>query len=211
LAFNIFTGIAIDEIKRLLADSNVQIMKDKITYIYEYSFYDGSSCFKRLIERLKCVFRVEDIVDNFKEFCWKIILYGEINKVNDIETTVSQERKWQEAYEDDRYSESFETLEDRSKRIENKIDRILNLKDERMGNQVSGLVPILPINDNTPSDGGFKELFKMMKKISQKQESIDMKMNSIDQKMQSQKESIAEQNKVINELAKQMVKINKNN
>ena len=38
LAFNIFTGIAINEIQSLIEDSNIQIMKDKIYYIYDEGF-----------------------------------------------------------------------------------------------------------------------------------------------------------------------------
>jgi len=228
LALNIFTGIAIDEIKSLIADSNIQIMKDKINYIYESSVFDEIPCFKRMFKVLKRVFRVEDLATSVKESCLEIIC-AKSNKVDDVETTVSQERKWQEAYKDDRYSENFETLEDRSKNIENKIDRILNLKEEIKGNQVSGSVSILPINDNSRSNGGFKELFEMMKKISQKQELMDRKMNSqkesiakqikesideqnrgmieLSNQMQSHKESIDEQNRGINELAKKMDKI----
>jgi len=143
-----------------------------------------------------------------KEFCLEIICAS--NKVDNVEAMASQERKWQEAYEDDRYSESFETLDDRGKKMENKIDRILNVIDgrgitvkkekkeegresETKRNQMIGSVSILPINDNSPSDGGFKELFEMLKKISKKQESMDRNMNSIDQQMQSQKEAIAKQ------------------
>ncbi len=35
LAFNIFTGIAINEIQSLIKDCNIQILKDKIDYIYD--------------------------------------------------------------------------------------------------------------------------------------------------------------------------------
>jgi len=228
LAFNIFTGIAIDEIKSLIADSNVQIMKDKITYIYESSILDTIPCNKRLFELLKHVFKVEVFVTNVKECCLDIIS-GKSNQVEDAKATASQVRKQQEAYEDDRYLERFETLEDRIKMIENKIDRILNLKDERKGNQVSDSASILPSIDNSLSDGGLKDLFIMIRKSSQQQESMDKKIKesidqqnssmielsnqmklqkeSIDQQMKSQKESIDEQNRYINKLAKQMVKI----
>jgi len=191
LAFNIFTGIAIDEIKSLIVDSNVQIMKDKITSIYESSMFDRIP-----FEVLKHVFRVEDLVTNVKEF-WLEIVCGKSNQVEDAEVVGSEERKWQEAYEDDRYFESFETLEDRAKKIENKIDRILSLKEERKGNQVADSVSILSSNDNSLSDGGLKDLFKMMAKISKQQESIEEQMKSqkesIARKIKSQKESIAKQ------------------
>ena len=98
-------------------------MKVKITYIYESSIFNEIPCFKKMFELLRYVFRVEDLVTIMKEFCLEIIC-AKSNKIDDVETTASQERKWQEAYEDDRYLESFETLEDRSKNIENKIDRI---------------------------------------------------------------------------------------
>jgi len=192
LAFNIFTGIAIDEIKSLIADSNVQIMKDKITYIYESSILDTIPCNKRLFELLKHVFKVEVFVTNVKECCLDKIC-GKSNQVEDAKATASQEHKRQEAYEDDRYLERFETLEDRTKKIENKIDRILNLKDERKGNQVSDTVSILPSNDNSLSDGGLKDLFIMIRKISQQQESIDQQNRGIHEQMST--------------IVKQMVKI----
>ena len=151
---------------------------------------------------LKQVFKVEVFVTNVKECCLDIIC-GKSNQVEDAKATASQEPKRQETYEDDRYLDRFETLEDRTKKIENKIDRILNLKDERKGNQVSDTVSILPSNDNSLSDGGLKDLFIMIRKISQQQESID-------QQMKSQKESIDQQNRGIHEqmstIVKQMVK-----
>jgi len=219
LAFNIFTGIAIDEIKSLIADSNVQIMKDKITYIYENSIIDKIPCNKRLLKLLKYVFRLEDFAINVKEYCLEIIC-GKSNQVEIEKATASQERKRQEAYDDDRYLERFETLEDRNKKIENKIDRILNLKDQRKRNQVADSVSILPSNDNSLSDDGLKDLFKMIRKISQQQESIDQQMKSqkksideqnrgmieLSNQMKSQKESIDKQNGCIHKLAKQMVK-----
>jgi len=79
-SFNIFTGIAIDEIKSLIADSNVQIMKDKITYIYESSILDTIPCNKRLFKMLKHVFKVEVFVTNVKECCLDIIC-GKSNQV----------------------------------------------------------------------------------------------------------------------------------
>ncbi len=91
-------------------------MKDKITYIYESSIIDEIACFKRLFEVLKYGFRVEDLVINVKEFCLEMIC-GRSNKVEDAEITVSKESKWQEAYEEDRYLESFEILEDRAKKM----------------------------------------------------------------------------------------------
>jgi len=206
-------------------------MKDKITYIYESSILDTIPYNKRLFELLIHVFRVEDFVTNAKEFCLDIIC-GKSNQVEDAKATASQVRKQQEAYEDDKYLEKFETLEDRTKKIENKIDRILNLKDERKDNQVADSVSILPSNDNSLSDGGLKDLFIMIRKISQQQESIDQQMKSQkesidqqnrgmielsnqiklqkesnDEQMKSQKESIDKQNGCIHKLAKQMVKI----
>jgi len=210
LAFNIFTGIAIDEIKSLIADSNVQIMKDKITYIYESSIFDTIPCIKRLFELLKHVFRVEDFVTNVKE-CSLDIICGKSNQVEDAKATASQVRKQQEAYEDDRYLERFETLEDRTKKIENKIDRILNLIDERKGNQVADSVSILPSSDNSLSDSGIKDLFILIRNfISQQQESMVKKIKeSIAQQMKSQKESISQQMKSQKESIAQQMKSQK--
>jgi len=69
-------------------------------------------------------------VTNVKECCLDLIC-GKSNQVEDAKATASQEPKRQEAYEDDRYLERFETLEDRTKMIENKIDRILNSIDQQ--------------------------------------------------------------------------------
>jgi hypothetical protein len=38
LTFNIFTGIAISEIQRLLVESNIETMKERIDYIYDGSY-----------------------------------------------------------------------------------------------------------------------------------------------------------------------------
>jgi len=69
----LFTVRALLVIIKLLADSNVQIMKDKITYIYESSILDTIPCNKRLFKMLKHVFKVEVFVNNVKEFCLEII------------------------------------------------------------------------------------------------------------------------------------------
>jgi len=213
LAFNIFTGIAIDEIRSLIEYSNVQIMRDKITYIYEVKVLKHDKITPRLFELLSCVFWVEDFVSSVKEVCLKKIceVEGEVD-------AASGEKGWQETYEEDRYLESFETLEDRAKKIENKIDKLLSVKGERKGKEET---PVLPLyNETSLGDGGFKDLFKMVKKMSEKQESIDQQMKlqkeTIDQQMKLQKEStdqikesIDEQNIGINELAKQIAKIKK--
>jgi len=65
---------------------------------------------------LKYVFRVEDLVTYVKE-CFLGMICGKSNKVEDAESTPREERKWQEAYEEDRYLESFEILEDRAKKM----------------------------------------------------------------------------------------------
>ena len=134
-----------------------------------------------------------------------------MKKICEVEGAVdaaSGEKRWQEAYEEDRYLESFETLEDRAKKIESKIDKLLSAKGERKEKEES---PVLPLYDEASlGDGGFKDLFKMIKKISEKQESIDQQMKlqkeTIDQQMKLQKESIAKQ---ITESIDQQIKLQK--
>jgi len=149
-------------------------------------------------------------VTNVKE-CSLDIICGKSNQVEDAKATASQVRKQQEAYEDDRYLERFETLEDRTKKIENKIDRILNLIDERKGNQVADSVSILPSSDNSLSDSGIKDLFILIRNfISQQQESMVKKIKeSIAQQMKSQKESISQQMKSQKESIAQQMKSQK--
>lgn len=69
LAFNIFTGIAINEIQSLLDDSNVQIMKDKIEYIYENTVFNDDSFlyrkFFRLVQKIYLVGEVGPAVIKF--------------------------------------------------------------------------------------------------------------------------------------------------
>ena len=148
-----------------------------VGHIYESSIADKIP--KRLFELLSCVFWVEDLVSSVKELCFKKICSDtcSINRRvedDDAEAAASREKSWQEAYEEDKYLESFETLEDRAKTIENKIDKLLSAKGERKGKEES---LVLPLYDETSlGDGGFKDLFKMIKKISEKQESIDQQM-----------------------------------
>jgi hypothetical protein len=54
LTFNIFTGIAISEIRGIIDDSNIQTMKEKIDYIYG----GGYSIFF-LLEKIKCVKKIK--------------------------------------------------------------------------------------------------------------------------------------------------------
>jgi len=182
LAFNIFTGIAIDEIKNLIADSNVQIMNDKITYIYETNLFDRKN-WLRSIEQLKTFDKSNKVgVENVGP-----------DEGDNLGTSAILDFKSQEAYEDDKYLDSFETLEDRTRHIENKIDQLLDIKRETKKNSTSGSMDILPLVDNQPSNDSLKYILNMIAKISQQQESITEKMN--------------DQKEVMNELNRQMTEI----
>jgi len=131
LAFNIFTGIAIDEIRNLIADSNMQITKDKISYTYESSIFDGTkinSLYKKFSDivypQLSKVYLLSDLVSYVTDFCLNK-LYGKSKQVNPVnENKYSQDIM--EAYEDDKYSEHFETLEETIKNKNENIEKNIN-------------------------------------------------------------------------------------
>lgn len=89
--------------------------------------------------------------------------------------------------------ESFETLEDRTRHIENKIDQLLDIKKETKENSTSGRMNILPLVDNQPSNDSLQDILNIIAKISQQQESITEKMN--------------DQKEVMNELNRQITEI----
>ena len=141
LAFNIFTGIAINEIQSLIEDSNIQIMKDKIDYIYDggypismfFDSYGGFRKFKKWFFRnvtklYKIKWPVEKMITCCIE-CQQIFSDG------------AESKRWIHAdsdlnqmdFVDDKYIENFETLEcsaknleDRTKKLEDKLDLLLN-------------------------------------------------------------------------------------
>jgi hypothetical protein len=82
---------------------------------------------------------------------------------------------------------------------------LLSVKAERKGKEEASVLPLY--DDRSLGDGGFKDLFKMIKKIGEKQESIDQQMKLQKKTTDQIKESINEQNIGINELARQMTKI----
>lgn len=53
LSFNIFTGIAINEINKLIDDANIRIMRNKIEYIYNNQVVGQNNVTNRLIKFLK--------------------------------------------------------------------------------------------------------------------------------------------------------------
>lgn len=53
LSFNIFTGIAINEINKLIDDANIRIMRNKIEYIYNNQVVGQNNMTNRLIKILK--------------------------------------------------------------------------------------------------------------------------------------------------------------
>ena len=122
LALNIFTGIAIDEIRNLIADSNIRITKDKISYVYERSSFDGrSNKVNKLIKKfsdfvfsqMRKVFLINDLIGDATEFCLSKI-NGKINQENVVKAEKENfdNQDHNEAYEDDKYSEHFDTLEE---------------------------------------------------------------------------------------------------
>ena len=150
LAFNIFTGIAINEIQSLIEDSNIQIMKDKIDYIYDggYSIFiylDGFERFrrfkKRFFEIVSKVYRIKWLVEKMISCCkMKCLNLREVFKCADKKQPDKKQSDKKPGHEidlkqmdfvDDKYIENFETLEYRTKHLENKLEnRTKKLEDK---------------------------------------------------------------------------------
>ncbi len=143
LAFNIFTGIAINEIQSLIEDSNIQIMKDKIDYIYDggYSIFiylDGFERFrrfkKRFFEIVSKVYKIKWLVEKMIsccEMCRRKVFKCADAKQSDKKPSPDEKNLKQMDFVDDKYIENFETLEYRTKHLENKLEnRTKKLEDK---------------------------------------------------------------------------------
>ena len=79
LAFNIFTGIAINEIQSLMKDCNIQILKDKIDYIYDgysiFIFFHNFESFEKLenwfFKRVTKVYNIKSLMQRIIYCCTK--------------------------------------------------------------------------------------------------------------------------------------------
>ena len=76
LALNIFTGIATNEIRSLIEECHIQIMKEQIDYIYDVSVFkyfdrfEGFWRFKRGFFRIVGeIYRIELLVEMVFDFC----------------------------------------------------------------------------------------------------------------------------------------------
>lgn len=129
LAFNIFTGIAINEIQSLLDDSNAQIMKDKIEYIYDNTvFNDDNILYRKLFALLHKIYLVAYVRDGCLEFfkrnktmkkvIGKIFIVSKNKGGKDVAqmnvgliATDELNKSNQLNYSDQRFLENFETIE----------------------------------------------------------------------------------------------------
>ena len=190
LAFNIFTGIAINEIQSLIKDCNIQILKDKIDYIYDgdHSIFELFKHFEVVVKFEKQFYGVvtkvykikwlkERVIHNCTKCrnwlfacaskCWDKVKVCRKTSVKDVEKgsdgltslksvkTDSNQKAVESdlnkmAFVDDKYIENFETLENRAKSLEirledrtrelnEKLDTILsnhqnNLPEDRINN-----------------------------------------------------------------------------
>ena len=140
LAFNIFTGIAINEINTLIEDSNIQIMRDKINYIYEDSLsigkcFDQSPTFtslrKKFFEIVTKVYKIKWLKERAIHNCTKFRnwLFACFYKEEPEEMKPDVNDSEQMDFVDDKYIEHFEmlqysakNLEERTKSLELKLD-----------------------------------------------------------------------------------------
>ena len=147
LAFNIFTGIAINEIQSLIKDCNIQIMKDKIDYIYGsghsvfeclkvFDRFQGFEKFeKRFFQVVAKVYKINSLVEKMVHYCRKEKAAKILISRETAETGLHQEPAEsalnQLDFVHDKYSENFETLEDRTKNLELRLeDRTKELEDK---------------------------------------------------------------------------------
>ncbi len=104
LAFNIFTGIAINEIQTLIEHFNIQIMKDKIDYIYNggYSIFsleifEANGHFKKfkkwVFGIIAIVFQIDKLAENIYKFfsvlqnrLLKPTTYSAIRRISIVQT-----------------------------------------------------------------------------------------------------------------------------
>ena len=169
LAFNIFTGIAINEIQSLIKDCNIQILKDKIDYIYDgdHSIFELFKHFEVIVRFEKQfygvvskVYKIKWLKERLVHNCTKCrnFLFAcaskcckvkacrnksekDVEKGDDkltvrkfVETDSNQKPSESDlnkiAFVDDKYIENFETLENRAKSLELRLeDRTRELAD----------------------------------------------------------------------------------
>ena len=193
LAFNIFTGIAINEIQSLIKDCNIQILKDKIDYIYDgdHSIFELFKHFEVVVKFEKQFYGVVTKVYKIKWLKERVIhnctkcrnwLFARASKfwvkvkvcrktsVKDVEKgsdgltslksvkTDSNQKAIESglnkmAFVDDKYIENFETLENRAKSLEIRLEdrtRELNEKQDTILSNHQNNLPEDRINNFEP-------------------------------------------------------------
>jgi hypothetical protein len=220
LAFNIFTGIAINEIQSLIKDCNIQILKDKIDYIYDgdHSIFELFKHFEVIVRFEKQFYGVVTKVYKIKWLkgrlvhnctkcrnwlfacaskCWgkekacRNKSEKDVEKGDDkltvqkfVETDSNQKPAESDlnkmAFVDDKYIENFETLENRAKSLELRLeDRTRELADLILNiNKNSG------VEDRTKTvedklGGGIKKLEdKLENRTKTLEEKLDIILNN---------------------------------
>ena len=185
LALNIFTGIAINEIRSLIEDSNIQIMKDKIDFIYDggYSIFIYMDRFEVFREFKKWFFGMVTKVYRINWFVKKMIFY--CTKCRDqlftcVGTKHSEKKSnptesdlTQMDLVDDKYIENFETLEFNAKKMEDKLDDRTDKLEKRMKKLEDKLDLLLdftpPINRIKNLEDKFSTILSMLEHLRDRQ------------------------------------------
>ena len=141
LALNTFTGIATNEIRSLIEKCHIQIMKEKIDYIYDvlvFKYFDRFEgfwrCKRGFFRIVGEIYRIELLVEMVFDFCAECrnsLFACVYTKESDEGLKAVEGDLNQMDFVDDKYVESFEALEYSAKSLEDKFEeRTKNLEDK---------------------------------------------------------------------------------
>jgi hypothetical protein len=142
LAFNIFTGIAINEIQSQIKECNIQILKDKIDYIYDggLSIFELFKHFEVIVKFekqfygvVKKVYMIKWLVKRMIYCCTKCRdgIFARVYTEPDKKLKLAGSDSKQLDFVDDKYIENFEMLQYSAKNLEERTKRLELKMEER--------------------------------------------------------------------------------
>jgi Leucine-rich repeat (LRR) protein len=178
LFINIFTGIAIDEIRQLVDNSKVEIISTKIEFVYQIEPYREYLFFKKFESLLKL------IDESFGKMKKKIKKFNYLTKAieNFRKTKLEKEEK-----------EEIDEIKDILIEQEDKISKLLNELKQNSSLMQSQFNFI--DKSNKKLDKKMNNMDKKMNNMDKKMNNMDKKMNNMDKKMNNMEEQIKKVNK----------------
>ena len=244
LAFNIFTGIAINEIQSLIKDCNIQILKDKIDYIYDgghsiFEVFDHFQAIQKFKKRfygvLTQVYKIKRLKEKISYNCTKCrdrlfacaaACWGKVRacretSVKDVEKAAdiiasrdSVETDSDQgpdeiylnrmAFVDDKYIENFETLENRARNLELRledrtrelVDLILNGNNNLPEDRVKAFGPRVEDRTKTLEDKLEERTKTLEKKLEERTKSLEDKLEertkSLEDKLEERSKKVVD-------------------